>query len=196
MKARAVFLLALIAFACGKPDAKGPLVSKDPISVRGWVVDVEGNDAGMVKTVETEAARKMQLFQSLYVWVDGAPYVSGGYGENGAFLLLDVPPGNVTISFAGPGTPEDKVVLQNVPGNADVFLGGVLLKKNGTVALDPASVKVRLTAKIDRPRPTGLTAMVGELKVPVTEVPLAQMTDRHDWPTPPGPGFHPLATVR
>ena len=184
----------LLLLACGRPE--GPVVSKEPISVRGWVIDVEGSQNPSFHTVETEAARKMQLFQSTNVWIDGAPYVSGGVQENGAFLLLDVPPGNVTITFSAPGVPEAKLVFQNIPGNADVFVPSLLLKKGGVQLLDPAGVKVRMAAHVDKPQPTRQFAIVAGLKVPVVDTPYAQMDDRHDFPVPPSLGRVPLATVR
>jgi hypothetical protein len=192
---RLLAIAALVTLAaCGKPEAGTPLLSKDPISVRGWIEDAEGTQTE-VKTQETESARKAQLFQSINVWVDGAPYVSGGVAENGSFILLDVPPGNVTVSFAAPGIPEAKLVLQNVPGNSDVLVPQILLRKNGTVAFDTNAVKVRLAAKIDKPRPAKAKVAVNGLHVQVMETPLAQMIDRRDFPNPPG-YVQPVATVR
>src|SRR6476659_7816647 len=99
MRRLSFFLIPLALLGCGKPQSKYAVVSKEPVSVRGWVLDVEGSGGGdnaPFRTVETEAARKMQLFQSMNIWVEGAPYISGGLAENGSFILLDVPPGNVT----------------------------------------------------------------------------------------------------
>ena len=164
--------------------------------MRGWVADVEGGGEGTYRTVETEAARRLQLFQSTNVWIDNAPYVSGGLQENGSLLLLDVPHGNVTISLSAPGAPDAKLVLQNIPGNADVFVSGLVLKKNGVVLTDPNAVQVRIAAKITKPRPTGRTATVAGRSIPIVEVPMAQLSDRHDFPTPPASAAPPLATVR
>src|SRR5439155_7700931 len=91
--------ILLLALACAAPDPNTPRVSKEPISVRGWIADVAGSPHAPFQTPETEAVRKLQLFQSASVWVDNAPYVSGGVAENGSFILLDVPPGNITITF-------------------------------------------------------------------------------------------------
>lgn len=165
--------------------------------MRGWVADVEGGGNGSYRTVETEAARKAQLFASTNVWVDDAPYISGGMSENGSFLLLDVPPGNITINFAAPGAPDARLILQNVPGNADVFVGGLILKKEGVDFADPAAVQVRSAAHIDKPHPTGRFAIVAGRKIPIVDTPLAQMVERHDFPTPPASqGQAPLATVK
>ena len=139
--------------------------------------------------------RRAQLFQSTNVWIDDAPYVSGGVAENGAFLLLDVPPGNITISFSAPGAPNAKLVLKNIPGNADVFIPSMLLRPDGVALLDPQAVKVRLAARVDKPAPTNLIASVAGLAVPVMNTPIAQMVDRHDYPVLPA-GVRPLATVK
>lgn len=186
----AAFLLLL---ACG-PKENTPQLSKEPISVRGWIADVEG-PAVSYKTPETEAARKAQLFQSTYVEVENAPYVSGGIAENGSFILLDVPPGNPTVIFTAPGVSSVKLVLQNIPGNADVLVPALLLKHDSVELFDPKSVKVRLAARVDRPTPSGLTARVDGITVPVMNTPIAAMTDRHDYPNPPGVRL-PLATVK
>ena len=188
--------LVLLAFAAcvDKPSNQLPL-SKEPISVRGWVSDVEGSPTVPLRTPETEAVRKIQLFQSTDVEVDNAPYVSGGVAENGSFVLLDVPPGTVTLTFHAPGAPGARLVLQNVPGSADVFIPAILLKKNGGVALlDPKRIRVRVADKIDKPHPSGKSALINGANFPVTVVPINDMVDRRDWPNPPG--ARPLATVR
>lgn len=194
---RRLFAIAALslAAACGKPEPGAPIVSKEPISVRGWIQDAEAPPAAVV-TPETEAARKQQLFQSLNVWVDGAPYVSGGFDERGSFILLDVPPGNVTVSFAAPGIPEAKLVLHNVPGNADVLVPAIVLHKNGTaMAADPKTMKVRIAGPVDKPQPTKTIATINGLQSAVIETPVGQMVDRRDFPNPPG-YTAPVATVR
>ena len=192
-KFRGLALLLLMA-ACGE-QATTPRVSKEPTSVRGWIADVEGSPRAPFQTPSTDAVRRLQLFQSTNVWVENAPYVSGGVAENGSFLLLDVPPGNITITFSAPGAPAANLVLENIPGNADVFVPALLLKPNSVGLLDPKSVKVRLAARIDRPNPTGSNARVAGLTVPVMNTPIAQMSDRHDYPNPPR-GLAPIATFK
>ena len=187
-------LLVIVALGCGG-DPNAPQVSKEPVSVRGWILDVAGSPKAPLTTPETESVRRMQLFQATNVWIDDAPYVSGGVAENGAFLLLDVPPGNITISFSAPGAPNAKLVLKNIPGNADIFVPGLILKPDGVALLDPKAVQVRLAARVDKPTPTSLTATVAGLTVPVMNTPVEQMTDRHDYPVLPA-GLRPVATVK
>jgi len=187
--------LALLAAACTNENPTVPHVSKEPISVRGWLVDVEAGPSAPFRTAETEAARKAQLFQQTYVEVRNAPYVSGGVAENGSFLLLDVPPGKITIVFTAPGAPAAKLEMDNVPGNADIFLPGLLLKPSSVALTDPAAVKARLAARIDKARPSGLSTTIAGLRVPVLETPIAQMADRHDYPIPPTQ-LVPIARVK
>jgi hypothetical protein len=192
---RLLVAIALAAAACSDQNLTSPRVSKDPISVRGWVTDVEGGPSATYRTVETEAARKAHLFQSTYVEVANAPFVSGGIAENGSFLLLDVPPGKVTIIFTAPGAQSARLEMDNVPGNADIFLPGVLLKPNGVTLTDPAAVKARMAARIDQAKASGVFVKIAGLRVPVVDTPIAQMSDRHDYPNPPTT-LVPIAKVR
>jgi len=186
--------LALVAAACSGPEPNTPHVSREPISVRGWIVDIE-SPPNAYRTIETEAARKSQLFQQTNVWVDNAPYVSGGVAENGSFILLDVPPGNVTVSFSAPGAPLVRLVLQHVPGNADVFIPAMFIKHDSVALLEPKGVKVRMAAKVTKETPTGVTAIVAGLTVPVVNTPMVAMMDRLDYPIPPS-GPTPIATYK
>jgi hypothetical protein len=191
-------LIFAVLVACGGGEpraARSSGLSRQPISVRGWIADVERpeGDTGL-RTVDTEGVRRAELFGATTVWVEDAPYVSGGVAENGSFILLDVPPGNVTITFTAPGVESAALKLENVPGNADVLIPAIVLKRSGAIPADPKSVKVRLPAKIDAPRPTGKSVLVAGKPIPVIETPLAQLVDRRDFPV--RPGFVPLATVR
>ena len=193
---RFILLLALLAAACGGgKEPAGPHVARDPISVRGWIVDVDTGPNNAYHTIETEAARKQNLFRGTNVWIENAPYVSGGVAETGAFLLLDVPPGNVTITFSAPGAPAARLVLGNIPGNADVFVPAMMLKRDGVALLDPASVKVRLADNIVKATPTGAFATVAGQRIPVMRTPINQMIDRLDYPNPPATQA-PLAVVK
>jgi len=192
---RAAAVLLVLTVACSGSEPNAPRVSKEPISVRGWIADVETSSDTRFRTRETEDARKIAAFQQTNVWVDNAPYVSGGVAENGAFILLDVPPGNVTIEFSAPGAPSAKLVLRNIPGNADVFVPALVLRSASVAVLDPKALQVRMAAHVDKPSPTGARAIVAGVAVPVMNTPFAAMADRHDYPNPPGAPA-PLATVR
>ena len=194
---RHLALFALLATACWGPEPGTPVVSKEPISVRGWILDVEsGAESTSYKTVETEAARKAQMFQAMNIWIDNAPYVSGGVAPTGAFLLLDVPPGTAVIELTPPGGTTARLRMENIPGNADVFLPALVLRKDTIVLTDPAKVKIRLAAHVAKATPSGTFATIGGQRIPVMNTPIAEMTDRHDYPDAPSGGPVPLATVK
>lgn len=191
-------LLALLALACwGRPEPGTPVVSKEPISVRGWILDVESaSEPTTYKTVETEAARKAAMFQAMNIWIDNAPYVSGGVAPTGAFLLLDVPPGTAVIELTPPGGVTARLRMEKIPGNADVYLPGLVLRKDQIIVTDPNAVKVRMAARVPKAVPSGAFVLIGGHRVPVMRTPIVEMTDRHDYPTPPNSGPAPLATVK
>lgn len=191
-------LVTIIGFAlaCGGGDASRPStqqLAKNPISVRGWIADVEGANKGEVQTPETEGARLMQTFQSTNIWIENVEFVSGGVSETGAFILLDVPPGNVTVSFNAPGAERATLTLENIPGNADVMVPALLLRNGGSRPLQPDNIRVRVPARIDQPRQTGEFARVAGVQVPIVEAPLRMFSDRREYPER---GVRPLAVVR
>jgi len=192
---RPLFALLTIALAaCGGGTSENSVykLSRDPVSVRGWIVDVKGAQHSDI--MDVEIARRTQLFQSSTVWVEKTEFASGGIAENGGFIILDVPPMNATIGFNAPGAETAKVVLEGVPGTADVFIPDLLLEPNGATVLDPKKILVRLPAKVDKPTPSGKTAKVASYTVPIILTPLGQMIDRRDYPSPAG--FRPVATVK
>src|SRR5689334_105222 len=115
---RLLLTIVILALAACKND-DGLKMSSDPTSVRGWILDVKGAKRG--ETMEMELARRSQLFLGSSVWVENVDYASGGIAENGAFVVLDVPPKNAILGFNAPGAETAKVVMQNVPGSADVL---------------------------------------------------------------------------
>jgi hypothetical protein len=192
---RRTFCVALLLLAaCGgeKSDDSVFRVSRDPISVRGWVLDVKGAQRG--ETMEIEVARRTALFQATSVWVEDVQYASGGIAENGAFIVLDVPPQQAILGFNAPGAESARIELRNVPGNADVLIPDVILQNGGATVLDPSKIVVRVAEDVAKVTPLAKTASVAGYDVPVVQVPLSQMVDRRDYPKPPG--YRPLATVR
>jgi len=189
MRFAACCAIVLIA-ACG-PEQPSTL-SKEPVSVRGWIEDVEGSVHS--KTPEMETARRTEIFQATSVSIENAPYASGGVIENGAFIFLDVPPGHTSIGFNAPGAEQAQLVLQDIPGNADVFVPGLILTKNGAKVAKPRDIKVRVPAQISKAMPTGRVAIVAGIQVPIVNTPLAEFVDRHDYPRPTG--FRPVATFK
>jgi hypothetical protein len=192
---RSLFALALVALAgCGGGENKSSVyeMSTEPVSVRGWILDVKGAQHSNIPDVEI--ARRTQLFQSSSVWVENTEYASGGIAENGAFIILDVPPLNATVGFNAPGAETAKLVMKDVPGTADVFIPDVVLEPGGATVLDPKKILVRVPAEVSTARRTNRMATIAGYKVPIIETPLGQMTDRREYPNPGG--FRPVATVR
>jgi len=190
---RILFALSLITWltACGG-EKKGGEFSRKPVSVRGWVLDVKG--AQRAESMEMELFRRQQLFQSTSLWVENNQYASGGIAENGAFIVLDVPPGASVVGFNAPGAESARLTLKDVPGTADVFIPDVVLEKGGATVLDPAKIQVRLASNVSKRTPTGQTAYVAGHAIPVIQVPIAELTDRREYPKPPG--YRPVATVK
>lgn len=173
------------------------MAPKDPVSVRGWIEDVEASmpPAGATRTLETEIARRSGLFTGTSLWVENANSVSGGLAQNGSFILLDVPPGSVSVGFAAPGADHAQIHLQDIPPNADVLLPRLLVMKGGKVSvLDPKRLAVRLAARVDKPRATGKFAVIAGHRVPIMEVPYSAMEGRREYPNPGG--IAPLATYK
>jgi hypothetical protein len=182
----------MLCCSCGEAPSGATPLSKEPVSVRGWIADVDG--AGTSNVPEVEAARRLQLFQNTYVAVEKAPYISGGIAENGAFVLLDVPPGDVNVIFTAPGAPAARLVLHNIPGTADVIVPGILLRRDSVQLLQPKAVVVRIAGA---PATSPRMATVAGIPVPIQTVPVARMADRRDLPIPPSsPGGTALATVK
>jgi hypothetical protein len=197
MSKRTILVALLIAIGCGGGDekARGPQLSRTPVSVRGWIADIERiEDPTTFKTVDTEIARRSEVFQNTNMWVEGVPFVSGGISETGAFVLLDVPPGDVTISFATVGAENAKLVLKNIPGNSDVMIPGLLLTKTGSKLTQPENVKIRMAGSVQRP--TGKMGSVNGVNIPIIEVPLKTMMDRRDYPEVASMAPVPVAKVK
>lgn len=194
MTRRVVALAIVVLAACGGgEDASSPYtISRKPVSVRGWITDVAG--AKRAESMEMEIARRTELFASSSVWVENSEFASGGIAENGAFIVLDVPPGNATLGFNAPGAESAKIVLQNVPKTADVFIPNVVLEPGGAKVLDPKAILVRVPSEVSQSRPTGKTAIVAGYTVPIMEAPLQAFADRREYPNPGG--FRPVATVK
>jgi len=192
MRKTAVVVALALLFACkGSKDASEE-ISSNPVSVRGWVEDVAG--AKHESVVDLEIARRQTMFAQTSVWVEKSQYASGGVAENGSFIVLDVPPGTSTIGFSAPGAENSKVVLENVPGNADVLIPQIILVNGGAKVLDPKLIRIRVPGHGDTVKPTGKFATIAGIRVPIVETPLSQLTDRRDYPNPGG--FRPVATVK
>jgi hypothetical protein len=192
---RTLLIALVLLAACGgeKKDSAIYELSREPVSVRGWILDVKGSTHA--QSPEMEIARRQQLFQASSLWVENAQYASGGIAENGAFILLDVPPNKAIAGFNAPGAETARIVMEGVPGTADVFIPDVILEAHGATVLDPKKIVVRLpSSDVKKTTATGKTATVAGYKVPIVLAPLSEMADRRDYPNPGG--FRPIAIVK
>lgn len=192
---RPLLALCMLALAACKesPDKSVFAMSREPVSVRGWILDVK--DAKKEEIVDMEIQRRTALFQSTSVWIEETEYASGGITENGAFIILDVPPNKATLGFNAPGAETAKLVLEGVPGTADVFIPDVILEPNGATVRDPKQILVRVpSSDVDKPTRSDKTAKVAGHSVPIILAPLRDFMDRREYPNPGG--FRPVATVR
>lgn len=191
-----LLLLPTLLLACGGREDDGRItvdqISRKPLSVRGWVLDVK--DAKKAETFEMEIARRHEIFLASSIWVENSPYSSGGFAENGAFIVLDVPPGNAVLGLNAPGAEDARIVLENVPGSADVFIPDVILEPGGAKVADASKILVRVAANVDARRNTGKTARVAGYEVPVWEAPVKELMDRREYPDPGV--VRPVATVK
>lgn len=183
------FVILPLAAGC-RSESDDFRISSDPVSVRGWILDVKGAKKG--ETIEMELARRSSLFLSSSVWVEDVQTASGGIQENGAFVVLDVPPKKAILGFNAPGAESAQVTLENVPGTADVIIPNLILENGGAKVLDPSKIVVRVAGS--ERKQTDVIAKVAGYDVRVIEVPINEMMDRRDYPSVPG--YRPVATVR
>ena len=186
--------MLLLVVSCGAPEPGSvQTISRSPISVRGWILDVKG--AQTQQNPDLEIARRTELFATASIWVENTQYASGGIQENGAFVVLDVPPNSATIGFQATGADQAQLTLEGVPPTADVLIPNVILEPGGATVRDPKAILIRLPDNTVKKRtPTGKTAKVAGYTVAIVLVPLSEMADRREFPDPGG--FRPVATVK
>lgn len=164
---------------------------RSPISIRGWIWDVEAAAPGMrgafsvTDPVQAEGQRKTRILAETNLSLEDVDYASGALLENGSFIILDAPPRSVTVVFQTPVLGDHSVRLQNIPPNADVLIPGIIISETGLRIAEPERLQVRVPGS--QRRPTGQMATIGDHKVPIEEVPLAELVDRRDYPTPEPP---------
>jgi hypothetical protein len=183
----ALAIAAVFMSACeGGKKSNEPQLSKTPVSIRGWILDIEqpAPSSDLPRDPIVASARRQQLIKMAAVWVDDAPFVSGGLEENGSFLLLDVPPGKVTIAFQAPGIARSELRLANIPPNADVLVPAVVVGRNGATVADTAKISVRVPQGEEKSKVALPAALVAGHAVIPREVPINDLNDRHDYPTP------------
>ncbi len=193
MRRALVALLPFLLLSCSgseslEKEGRGSF-KKGPISIRGWVAEIElgtkrpDNVFSVTEPGGTVAHPQRELFEQTNFSVRDVPYASGGVANDGSFIILDAPPGRVTIDMQAPGVYLVPLVLENIPSNADVFIPSIKLYPDHFELLEPQRILVRVPSKATRRTKAPEQAIVGGLRVDVWEVPLREMMDRRDWPT-------------
>lgn len=176
-KVLALYLLCTICLACGdtRPRYRGP------VSVRGSIASVPGALSLDPRFKVVAGNPEAELFKQTSISVDNAEFASGNVADDGTFVLLDVPGGNVVLTFTAPGAPASKLTLGKIPPSADVLLPGVVVKADSVDLIDPTKAVVRVVANQEGFKPFTSSTIDG-VSVPVQYVPLAAMSDRRDYP--------------
>ncbi|MGK2857641.1 MAG: hypothetical protein ACSLFQ_10590 [Thermoanaerobaculia bacterium] len=192
-------VLGLFLAGCSAPSedaSTGP--GKAPVSVRGWIADVElpQNDMLMVTDPLVAVQKKYAMFRDTAISVEDVDYVSGGMAETGAFIMLDVPPGDSIINFQPPGLPDAQLKLRQIPGNGDVLLPGLLIRGTTVVLKNPEDAMVRLPGRGTERKRLDVLAFVGDQAIAVWEVPLGELGDRREYPTPTTKPSTQIPTVK
>jgi len=182
-----ILLLASLLEGCGGSESpQGPRLSREPVSIRGWIREVTTAPQGNFKLLTGERERQAQIFRESYVSIENAPYASGGVAENGSFIILDVPPGDVTLTFQAPGIPNSQLQLKGLPPNGDVFLHAISLTPSAVQLLSPEKILVRIPGDkaVTKRAPHASETFVGISRARVIVAPLSEMSDRRDYPDP------------
>lgn len=177
--------VALLAAGCAAPEDDGTGPGKTPVSVRGWISYVQLPPQEIMKVSDPAKARQRmyQFLRDTNVYVVNMPFVSGAIAETGAFIMLDVPSGDVTVRFQPPGLEEAQLVLRNLPGNSDVILAGLKIDGSKVSLIDPSKSVVRIPIDEDIRRKLDQVVYVGEQEIEVWEVPYSDLVDRREFPT-------------
>jgi len=188
--ARFLILAPILIAACGEQPSGTARISREPVSIRGWISDVVTGPRPTYQVLTGDVQRKILLFQQTNVSIEGAPFASGGVAENGAFIILDVPPGDVTLTFSAPGIPGTGLELRGVPPNADVYLDEIVLTQSEVQLIQPEKVLVRVPGERSQANREEIASstLTGARRLRVVRVPLREMMDRRDYPMPRAPG--------
>jgi len=180
-----LLIVLLAAASCAVPEDDGSGPGKTPVSVRGWIAYIQLPPQEVMKVSDPAKARQRmyQFLRDTNVYVLNMPFVSGAIAETGAFIMLDVPPGDVTVRFQPPGLSEAQLVLRNLPGNADVILGGLKIDGDKVSLIDPSKSVARIPVDGTERRKLDQVVYVGDQQIEVWEVPYNDLVDRREFPT-------------
>lgn len=193
---RFLWLVLVLLAGCSGEGASGlPSTRSGPVSVRGWIGEViESGERYAAVSKVNEALRRAEMLSTANVYVEGVQYASGGIAPDGSFIILDVPPGSARIRFQIAGVGDSTLAIDEIPPNADVLIPNITVRAGSASVADASKVKVRIAG--DARRSTGRFANVGGQRVEVIEVPITDLADRRDFPSPAAEGPKPLAIVK
>ncbi|MBW3671353.1 MAG: hypothetical protein KY432_06735 [Acidobacteria bacterium] len=180
MKIRHALLSLLVPalLFCSEPSPRGDL-PEGPVSIRGWVSRVDG-----VPNYGQDGN-----FYDLNAYVEGIERVSGGVQDNGAFIVLGVPPGQATIVFQAPGIEDAAIHFKGLPPRADVLLPGIVLTPAGASISNPEAAKVRIPrGRQGEIEQIESTTTANGVTLPTYLVPTKKLGDRLNYPEPPTRG--------
>ncbi|HUP66240.1 MAG TPA: hypothetical protein VM557_13265 [Thermoanaerobaculia bacterium] len=194
MKRTIPFLLLILLPGCEgstlERSDRGSM-KKNPISIRGWIAGIDtgapppGDVFAVTSTDLKISPYQSQLFQETNLSIEGVVYASGGVSDNGSFVVLDSPPGDVVLNFQAPGISLVQLRMSGIPPSADVLIPAIQVHPDRIEILDPKSIAIRVPAPAGGERKRlDEKAIVGEHQVEVWQVPLRDMMDRRDWPVP------------
>lgn len=176
--------LAIICFvlpallSCGESTPRHGL-PKGPVSVRGWVARVDG----------VPNYGKNGYLYDLNAYVDGIERVSGGVQDDGAFIILGVPPGESTVVFQAPGVEGAAIHFEGLPPKADILLPGIVISPEGVTIPHPELAKVRIAngrgTEIEQ---VESTTTANGVALPTFRVPIRELGDRLNYPVIPPRG--------
>lgn len=173
--------LLVLAFVIGSCEEPRSQIVNHPVSIRGWIADVERTiPPGVSPNVIIQGNTLEDYIQQSNVYLKGGKLITGGL-MNGSFIMMDVPPGDATIVFQAPGIYQSPMTIHGIPPAADVVLSGVDITKHGTKLDDPSKALVRIAAKIDKMREIPSTTTINGVKIRTVEVPLVKMGDRMNY---------------
>lgn len=171
---------------------------RSPVSIRGYIWDIDipapamPGTLSVVDPAQADTERKARIFGQTYISIDDVNYASGGLIDTGAFVILDAPPRDVTMLIQPPVVPDQRIVMHRIPPNADVYLPGIIIDRQGLRFADPSKLRVRIPG--ETARGTGQTAQIGPHEVPIEEVPVSELMNRREYPEPVPPAGEPPAT--
>ena len=180
----------LVVSSCGGGETTTRRPAQNPISIRGWIMDIEGTPSDIPDVAFPAINRApIQYILDANVYVPDQQYVSGTI-ENGSFVMLDVANGDATIMFQAAGIADSPMRVKGVPPSADLVLPGIVIGKEISYVADSRRAMVRIPSNVAEVEEVPSTTFVNDEKISTYNIPIKKMGDRMNamergmWPTP------------